>query len=58
MGMQILLLDAIEKNCGSLQVFGDSMLVVNWSKGIQRYHNLILLFLSPHVIGCVDLQLY
>ena len=45
MGLKILLLAAIKENCGSLQVFGDSMLVVNWSKGIQWRHNLRLLSL-------------
>lgn len=43
MGLKILLLAALEKNCDSLHVFGDSMLAINWENGTQRCHNLRLL---------------
>lgn len=39
MGLKLLLLAVIEKSCGSLQVFGDSMIIINWEKRIQRCHN-------------------
>ena len=49
MGLYFLLMAAIEKNYGSLQVFGDSMLVVNWSKVIQQCHNLRLMSLIQEI---------
>lgn len=43
MGIKFLLSAVIEKNDRSLQVFGDSMLIMNWEKRVQWCHNLRLL---------------
>lgn len=39
----LLLQSVVEYGCRSLQIFGDSMTIINWEKGIQRCHILILL---------------
>ena len=38
MALKILLLVALEKGYRKIQIFGDSMLIINWAKGIHRYH--------------------
>lgn len=38
-----LLSKAIERGCRSLQIFGDSMMVINWENGTQRCHIMRLL---------------
>ena len=40
--LKLLLLFALERGCLSLQVFGDSMIVLNWIKELQRYHSIHL----------------
>lgn len=43
MALKLLLLFAIEQGIKKLQVYGDSMVVINWAKGIQRCHILRLI---------------
>ena len=43
MTLRLLLLFALEQGCLSLQVFGDSMLVIEWAKGTVQCHVMILL---------------
>jgi ribonuclease HI len=40
--LKLLLLFAKEKQVSSLQIFGDSMLVISWIRKTQRCHNLLL----------------
>ena len=37
MALKLLLLFAIEKGCRALQVFGDSLVIINWANGIHRF---------------------
>jgi hypothetical protein len=37
-----LLLFVVEKNVHSIQLFGDSLMVINWIRKSQRCHNIIL----------------
>ena len=39
MTLKLLLFFAIERNCKMLQVFGDSMVVINWINKTQRCRN-------------------
>ena len=39
MTLKLLLCFAIERNCKKLQVFGDSMVVINWINKTQRCRN-------------------
>lgn len=41
--LRLLLIKTIEWGCRSLQIFGDSMIVINWTTGILRCHNIRLL---------------
>ena len=52
LSLKILLLFALEKGCRQLHVFGDSLNVINWIKGVQncRVHLLQNLFCSIGVI--------
>lgn len=43
LALYMLLIFAHEKGLQSLQIFGDSMLVINWLNNAQRCHNLQLL---------------
>ena len=43
MSLRLLLLFALEQGCLSLQVFGDSMLVIEWAKETVQCHVMILL---------------
>jgi ribonuclease HI len=36
LALKLLLLFAIEKGCRALQVFGDSLVIINWANGIHR----------------------
>jgi ribonuclease HI len=36
MALKLLLLFSLEKGCRSLQVFGDSLVIINWANGIHR----------------------
>jgi ribonuclease HI len=38
LALKLLLLFVVEKGCKTLQVFGDSMLIINWENGVQRCH--------------------
>ena len=38
MALKLLLLFVVEKDCKTLQVFGDSLLVINWVNRIQICH--------------------
>lgn len=51
----MLLSFAIEKGCRSLQVFWDSMVVINWIIEEQRCHNVMLL---PILEEPMDLKFY
>jgi ribonuclease HI len=42
MSLKLLLLFSLEKNVHSIQLFGDSLLVINWIRKSQRCHNIIL----------------
>ena len=50
MGLKILLLAAIEKNCRSIYVFKDSILSINWEKGTQRCQTTILFLVVEEII--------
>ena len=50
MALKMLLLFAVEKGCKALQVFDDSMIVINWVYGVQRYHITILVLILEEVI--------
>ena len=50
MALRLLLLFALEQGCLSLQVFGDSMLVIEWEKETVQCHVLILLPILEEVI--------
>jgi ribonuclease HI len=43
MALKLLLNFAGEKGIRSIQIFGDSMVVINWVNKTQRCHNIILL---------------
>ena len=43
MALKLLLLFVVEKDCHSLQFFGDSMIVIDWARGTSRCHVLRLL---------------
>jgi ribonuclease HI len=43
MSLKLLLLFAKEKNVNSIQVFGDSQMVVKWVRNLQQCHNILLL---------------
>jgi ribonuclease HI len=38
MALKLLLLFVVEKGCKTLQVFGDSLLIINWVNRVQRCH--------------------
>jgi hypothetical protein len=42
LALKLLLIFAMEKGCKTLQVFGDSMLIINWANGVQDVTFLIL----------------
>jgi ribonuclease HI len=42
LALKLLLSFALEKGCNSLQVFGDSMLILNWVRKTQRFLNTYL----------------
>ena len=43
MALKLLLLFVVEKNCHTLQVFGDSLIVIDWDRGFIRCHVIRLL---------------
>jgi ribonuclease HI len=49
MSLKLLLLFAIEKNVNSIQVFGDSQMVVKWIWNINQCHNILLIPLLEEV---------
>jgi hypothetical protein len=38
MSLKLLILFAVEKECKTLQVFGDSLLIIYWVNKVQRCH--------------------
>jgi ribonuclease HI len=38
LALKLLLLFAVEKGCNTLQVFGDSLLIINWVNQEQIFH--------------------
>lgn len=54
MALKLLLCFAKEKECKSIQVFGDSMNAINWINKIQNCQNLFLLSLIEDVHRLVD----
>ena len=42
LGLKLILIFALEKRCRTLNVYGDSMNVINWIKGIQHCRDMIL----------------
>ena len=49
MALKLLLCFAIERNCKKLQVFGDSLVVINWINKIQKCRNTSLAALFEEV---------
>lgn len=47
--LKLLISFAGEKGCHAIQIFGDSMNVVNWVMGTQRCHNWLLLALLEEI---------
>lgn len=54
MSLKLLIPFAWEQCVNSLQIFGDSMHVVNWTKKIQKCHNVILLPQLEEILGILD----
>ena len=50
MSLRLLMLFALEQGCLSLQIFGDSMLVIDWEKEIKQCHVMVLLPILEEVI--------
>lgn len=50
MSLKLLMLFALEQGCLSLQVFGDSLLVIDWAKEITHCHVMVLLPILEEVI--------
>ena len=50
MTLRLLLLFALEQGCLSFQVFGDSMLVIEWAKETVKCHVMILLPILEEVL--------
>jgi ribonuclease HI len=38
MALKLLLLFVVEQGCQTLQVFGDSLIIINWENGVHRCH--------------------
>jgi ribonuclease HI len=55
MALKLLLLFVVEKGCKTLQVFGDSMLIINWEKGVQRCHISHLVPIYEEVMRLINL---
>jgi len=49
MNLKLLIIFSIEKGCKELNVFGDSMAVINWSRGTQRCLNIRLILVLEEV---------
>lgn len=54
MSLKLLLLFAGEKGVKTLQIFGDSMIVINWTRKTQKCHNIQLLSLLDKVFRILD----
>ena len=57
LSLKLLLIFAAEKGCRALNVFGDSMNVINWTMGTQMCRNLLLtnmLATISDIIGSFD----
>ena len=54
MNLKLLLCFSKEKGCTYLQLFGDSMIIVNWINKAQNYHIMFLLTLIEDVHYIVD----
>ena len=51
MSLKLLLIFAAEKGCRNINAFGDSMNVINWTRGIQPCRNLRLVNLLSSIRG-------
>lgn len=48
--LRLLLLKPIVEGCSALQIFGDSMIVINWATGILRCRNIRLLPILEEIL--------
>ena len=53
MALKLLLCYAIERGCKRLQIFGDSMIVINWINKVQNCRNITLAALYEEVHGLI-----
>lgn len=54
MSLKLLLLFAGEKGVKTIQIFGDSMTVINWTQKTQKCHNILLLSLLEEIFKNLD----
>lgn len=54
MALKLLILYAREKGVNSLQIFGDSLNVVNWTRKLQRCHNIMIIPLIKEIDGILN----
>lgn len=52
--LKLLLLFAGEKGVKTIQIFGDSMTVINWTQKTQKCHNILLLSLLEEIFRILD----
>ena len=50
MDLNLLLLFVVENNCHTFQVFGDSMIVIDWVRGSSKFDVFRLLHILEEVI--------
>ena len=55
MVLKLLSLFFVEKGCKTLQVFGESMLIINWEKGFQRCYISRLVPIFEEVMRLINL---
>lgn len=54
MALKLLILYAREKGVNSLQIFGDSLNVVNWTRKLQRCLNIMIIPLIKEIDGILN----
>jgi hypothetical protein len=52
--LKLLLLFAKEKDLRHLQIFGDSMFIVNWARKLQQCHNIFLLPILEDILRLME----
>ena len=52
--LKLLLYFAIENECTQLEIFGDSMIVINWINKVQSWHNVFLNIVLMGTQRCLE----